>query len=381
MTLEWVFWLATAMLLHGYIGFPVLMWLSARLRPRPIRSDHSYRPSVTLLIAACNEERTIARKLENTLGLDYPRELLEVVVVADGSTDGTADIVREYASRGVLLLHQPERRGKSAAIDRAVRECRTDVILFSDANTEYSTDAVAKLVQHFADPLVGGVSGRKVVLDDQQRATTEGETAYWSYEANLKIWESATGSIATADGEIFAIRRSLFEGLPSHVVHDDMYLTLQLIGRGYRVVYEPAATSAEYASKNLLDEFHLKLRYASAGYQILSHFRTMFWPVPTAFGLRFLSHKLLRWTAPLSLGMIFLSSAALASRGGVYQLLFWSQVSFYSLALIGFVLPRQTTARVFYFPLYFSVMNAAALCGFVKYFIVGQSPLWRKAER
>jgi cellulose synthase/poly-beta-1,6-N-acetylglucosamine synthase-like glycosyltransferase len=301
--------------------------------------------------------------------------------VADGSTDRTAEIVSSYASAGVRLLHQPGRRGKSAAIDRAVAQCQGDVIVFSDANTMYSSNALVKLVQPFVDPVVGGVSGKKIVISDSLRAATEGEQAYWSYEASLKVWESETGSIATADGEIFAIRRSLYEGLPSHIVHDDMFLTLRLIQRGYRVLYEPEATSAEYASKSLFDEFHLKLRYASAGYQILGHFRSLFWPLPTSFGWRFLAHKLLRWSAPLFLVLMFVSSAVLTRSSALYEALFLMQVAFYALALLGFLLHRWTTTTLLYFPLYFVVMNAAALYGFVKYFAVGQSPLWRKAER
>jgi cellulose synthase/poly-beta-1,6-N-acetylglucosamine synthase-like glycosyltransferase len=353
----------------------------ARFRARPTRADEAYRPLVTLLIAACNEERTIRRKLLNSLQLDYPRPLLDIVVVADGSNDGTAAIVTEYADRGVRLLHQPERRGKSAALDRALRECRGEIVVFSDANTDYSAGAVAALVRHFADPVVGGVSGRKIVAQDAERAATDGETAYWSYEAALKSWESATGSITTADGEIFAIRRQLVEGIPRQVVHDDMYLTLFLVQRGFRVVYEQAATSSELASKSLRDEFHLKLRYASAGYQILDLYRPMFLPIPSTFGWRFLSHKLLRWIAPFLLIAVLFASAILAATSTVYFILFAAQVVFYVLAGLGLVLQPWTRATLFYFPLYFSVMNAAALCGFVKYFAVGQSPVWRKAER
>jgi len=377
--LETGFWAAAALLAYGYVGFSALMYLLARLRPSPTASDPSYRPSVSLVIAACNEEKTIREKLENTLRLDYPRDRLEVIVAADGSNDATADIVREYAGRGIRLLHRPERQGKSAALARAVAECGGDILLFSDANTDYSVDVIRNMVKHFADPEVGGVSGRKIVLEDGDRAATQGETAYWSYESSLKTWESAVGSIATADGEIFAMRRILFRALPASIVHDDMFLTLQMVQDGYRVVYEPAATSAEFASRTLFDEFHLKVRYASAGYQILARFRRLFLPVPTAFGWLFLSHKLLRWSAPFLLLAVFATSAALS--GPFYDVMFWGQVAFYAAALAGLVTHRWTNVRLFYFPLYFSAMNTAALYGFVRYFLVGQSPLWRKAAR
>ncbi|HEY2434197.1 MAG TPA: glycosyltransferase family 2 protein [Vicinamibacterales bacterium] len=375
-----VFWVSVVLIGYSYIGYPVLMFLLARVRPNPDKADPAYRPRVSLVIAACNEEKAIRQKLENTLALDYSRELLQIIVAADGSTDRTADIVAEYADRGVALMHQPERRGKSAALDRAVGACTGEVLLFSDANTDYSRDAVLTMIRHFADPKVGGVSGRKIVLEDRQRAATQGETAYWGYESSLKCWESAVGSIVTADGEIFAMRRTLFGGLPSSIVHDDMYLTLQMIDAGYRVVYEPQATSAEYASKNLFDEFHLKVRYASAGYQIVSRFRQFFVPWPTWFGLEFASHKLLRWLAPFFLLGAFATSGALAARQP-YTLIFVAQAAFYAAAGFGYLLRRQSIGGVLYFPLYFSVMNAAALYGFVRYFRSGQSPLWRKAER
>lgn len=373
------FWVSVGLLLHGYLGYPAIMWVVARLRPRLAKADPDFRPTVSLVIAACNEEKTIRAKLENSLALIYPADRLEIIVVADGSSDGTARIVSEYGDKGVHLLHQPERRGKSAALDRAVSACTGEILLFSDANTEYSPDTILKLVSHFADPAVGGVSGRKIVLGDARRAATQGESAYWSYEASLKEWESLTGSIVTADGEIFAMRRRLFRRLPASIVHDDMYLTLKMIESGYRVVYERGATSAEHASKTLFDEFHLKVRYASAGYQILAEFHRMFLPLPTWFGLQFLSHKLLRWLAPFLLAGIFTSSALLS--GPLYRAVFWLQVAFYGAAMVGYVRRRRVTRGIFYFPLYFSVMNMAAFYGFMRYFLMGQSPLWRKAER
>jgi cellulose synthase/poly-beta-1,6-N-acetylglucosamine synthase-like glycosyltransferase len=377
---EVTFWAALGLISYGYFGYPALMWAIARWRPRPTRIDPSYRPTVSLIIAACNEEKTIREKLENTFGLLYPRARLDIVVAADGSNDATTDIVSEYAARGVRLLHRPERQGKSAAIARAVATCSSEIILFSDANTHYSPEAILKLVRHFADSRVGGVSGRKIVLSDLDRAATQGELAFWSYESSLKEWESAVGSIATADGEIFAMRRELFEGLPAEIVHDDMYLTLKMVEAGYRVVYERAATSGEYASKTLFDEFHLKVRYASAGYQIIARFSRMFVPIPTWFGLGFLSHKLLRWIAPLLLAGTFISSAFLTA-WPFYGAMFWLQVAFYGAAFAGLVMRRWVTSGILYFPLYFSVMNAAAFYGLVRYFVAGQSPVWRKAAR
>jgi poly-beta-1,6-N-acetyl-D-glucosamine synthase len=374
-----VFWVSAALLVYHHLVFPATMWVMARLRPRPTRADLEHKPSVSVLIAAFNEEKSIAEKIRNTLALNYPRPLLEIVVAADGSSDSTTTIVEAFKDDGVRLLHRPERLGKSAALDRAVPHCTGDIVLFSDANTHYEADAISLLVQHFADHEVGGVSGRKIVIKDSARAATDGENTYWSLESALKTWESNCGSIVTADGEMFAIRRSLFPGLHRTIVHDDMYLTLSLVAQGYRVVYEPNATSAECASRTLLDEFHLKVRYASAGYQIVAQFPHLFAPVPSAFGLKFLSHKFLRWTAPLLL-LAMLGSNALLS-GPLYRFFFAGQMLFYAAAASGWLLRRRTASRLLYLPLYFSLMNAAGLYGLARYVVFGQSPLWRKAER
>jgi poly-beta-1,6-N-acetyl-D-glucosamine synthase len=378
MIIAFVFWFAALLIAFAYVGYPSVMWLLARIRPQPVTRGQ-IEPAVSLIIAAYNEEKTIGDKLENSLALAYPRDKLEILVVADGSNDRTADIVRGYEDRGIRLLHEPGRGGKTAALGRGVEACRGSIVLFSDANTVYQPTTIATIVRCFADPTVGGVSGRKIVLADGQRAATDGERAYWSYESNLKVWESVVGSIATADGEIFAMRRELFEPPPPRIVHDDMYLTLRLIEKGYRVVFDPDATSAEHASLSLRDEFHLKVRYAAAGYQILGAFRPMFVPPRSWFAWRFLAHKLLRWLVPLFLLALFVSSALLP--GAVYRLAWWLQVAFYGLALVSWSVRRSRGLSLFYFPLYFCAMNGAFLYGLLRALGGGQSTMWRKAER
>ena len=376
--LYFVFWTSVFLILYTYVGYPIIIFLLARLRPCPVQKQ-AIQPKVSMIIAACNEEKIIRSKLENSLKLSYPRELLEVIVVADGSTDRTAEIVSAFRDRGVQLLYQPRREGKTAALNRAFPASSGEILFFSDANTHYQADAIERLVRNFYDPSVGGVSGRKILLADSARKATEGETAYWSYEASLKRWESLLGSIVTADGEVFAMRRSLFEPIPAKIVHDDMYLTLRIIEKGYRVVYEDEATSAEHASNSLRDEFHLKVRYVSGGYQILSVFRYLWLPPKKWFALEFLSHKVLRWMMPFFLLGALLSSAVI--RAPFYQGLFYLQALFYLAAVIGWVLHKRVHSSLLYFPLYFSMANGAALYGFVRYFAVGQSTLWRKAER
>jgi biofilm PGA synthesis N-glycosyltransferase PgaC len=376
--LEFLFWTSAGLILYACIGYPLLAQLLARLRPRPVRKA-DIRPTVSLIISAYNEEKTIGEKLENSLRLRYPEGKLEIVVVADGSSDRTVEIAGAFRERGVRLLHQSEREGKTAAMNRGVAASTGKILFFSDANTVYQPDTVEKLVRSFDDDSVGGVTGRKVVLEDRGRAATDGETAYWSYESALKAAESLAGSIATADGEIFAMRRSLYEPIPRGIVHDDMYLTLKIVENGYRVVYESEATSAEYASRSLYDEFHLKVRYASAGYQIVASFPGIFRPPRSWFAVEFISHKLLRWLAPFFLLGALFSSALIGSL--FYKGVFWLQVAFYSIAVLGWALHGRVRFSALYFPLYFAAMNTAALYGFARHLMGGQTTQWRKAER
>ncbi|HBP89774.1 MAG TPA: glycosyltransferase family 2 protein [Nitrospirales bacterium] len=375
-----LFCVAFVGVLYTYFGYPSLVWLVARLRPRPINQKAFY-PSVSLIIAAYNEEKVIGGKMINTLALAYPKEQLEIIVVADGSTDQTVRIAQSYQNEGVTVLHRPLRQGKTAALNHAVSLATGEIVFFSDANTVYEPTVLQKIVRNFHDPSVGGVSGRKIILKDSDRQTSQGETAFWNYEGWLKSGESRLGSIVGADGEIFAMRRALFSPMPSTIVHDDMFLSLKIVESGFRVIYEGEATSAEYASKTLHDEFFLKVRYASAGYQILSEFRRMFLPPKTFFAFQFISHKLLRWLIPFFLLVMLFTSAVIPSV--LFQSLFLGQVAFYLAAVMGWVLmKRQGCLNPFYVPLYFCMGNAAALYGFfLHFFSAGQTSLWRKAER
>jgi cellulose synthase/poly-beta-1,6-N-acetylglucosamine synthase-like glycosyltransferase len=373
-----LFWACAGIIVYAYLGYPLLAWVVSRLRPRPVHRQ-PIEPRVSLVIAAYNEERVIRAKIENTLGLDYPKDLLEVVIVADGSTDGTVDIARGYMADDIVVLHEPGRKGKTSALNRAAVVCTAEILLFSDANTEYRPDVIRHLVRSFADPAVGGVSGRKIILGDAERVATRGETSYWGYESFLKTCESRMGSIVTADGEIFALRASLFEPMPPEIVHDDMYLTLCLVRDGHRVVYDTDAVSGEHASKNLRDEFHLKVRYASAGFQLVARFPRLTLLPTSLFAVQFLSHKVLRWTAPLFL-LGLLAASGLAP-GSIYTLAWWGQVAFYGAAVVGAALPAARRPKLLYFPLYFAMGNLAALVGIARWLRGGQSTSWRRAER
>jgi biofilm PGA synthesis N-glycosyltransferase PgaC len=362
-----------------FVGYPLTLLLLAALRREPA-AVAAGSERVALIIAAFNEERVIAAKIENALSLDYEPELFRVVVVADGSSDRTAEIARGFNDPRVICLHEPERRGKSHALNRAVAASDADVLVLSDANNFYSRDAIRLLVARLREPGVGGATGAKKITDSRERAASGGDGLYWRYESKIKLAESRLGGTVTADGEIFALRRVDYRPIPSSVINDDMYLTFRLVDAGQRVVYEPAAFAVEEASMTIREDFNTKVRMIAGGMQSLRpEWRTIFgagW-----FSVKFLSHKLLRWLMPLVLATLLVSSGALAGQP-VFRELFFAQVLFYLLAALGWVLNARHTRPAFaYVPFYFVAMNFAAAGGLWRYLRGRQSVLWSKAAR
>jgi cellulose synthase/poly-beta-1,6-N-acetylglucosamine synthase-like glycosyltransferase len=333
-----------------------------------------------MIIAAYNEELVIAERIRNAFSLDYPRDLLEIIVAADGSSDRTVEIAGQFSPQGVKVLHQRERRGKTAALNRAVTQARGDILLFVDANTTNSPQALRALVRHFHDPEVGGVSGRKAIRPGPGRFAARGEGLFWRYESRLKKLESDIGSIVTADGEMFAVRRDLFRPIPGDIIHDDMALTLDLIRQGYRVLYEPEAISFEEASKRVVDEFYIKTRMAAGGFQILWKFRGLFLPPRSGFAILFLSHKGLRWLSPLWMTLVFASNLFLT--GLPYRVTLATQVAFYVLASWGLLHARRgKSSSVLSLPFYFCLTHVALLNGLRRFLVGTHGPAWHKAER
>lgn len=381
--LEWVFFVCAALVVYHYLLYPALVILLSKLRKvvasAPDRAPASTLPSLTVVIAAYNEERVIAQKLENTLALDYPAERLQVIVAAHGSSDATAELARGFESRGVKVLHDPVRRGKTAALNRAVEAATSEIIVFSDANNQFNADALRQLVRHFADPQVGGVCGLKQIYESADRESAVGDGLYWKYESAIKIAESRLGSITTADGEIFAIRRALYQPLDETLINDDTAITFELVRNRYRVLYEPAARSYEHASIRIEDDFNVKVRMVSGGFQTLSRYWRFLLPPRRAFAWAFISHKVLRWLAAEFLLVMLVCSVVLVSQP-FFQLMLLAQLGFYALAWVGW--RRRALGAMpiaLYVPFYFCAMNLAALFGLYRY--VTSTTQWKKAER
>lgn len=377
------FYISVFLISYNYVLYPVLIMLLARKRPDidTVPPSQDTPPTATLVIAAYNEERVIEAKIKNSLALNYPKDRLHILIVTDGSSDGTPDIVRRYADQGVRLLHDAPRRGKTAALNRAVAATTTDIVVFSDANNMFNENALRELVKHFADPRVGGVCGIKQIYSAPDRESSLGDSLYWRYESAIKQAESRFDSITNADGEIFAIRRSLYESIDESVINDDAEITFSLVRKGYRVLYERAAASFEHASIRIEDDFYVKVRMVSGGFQIVVRHWWFLFPPRQWFALAFVSHKLLRWLAPELMIVIALTSLRLIDETRFLAVVIL-QVIFYSLAIAGWrARGQEHVSPLIYVPFYFCAMNLAALLGLYRYIVRTQTTHWRKAER
>ncbi|HEX8148586.1 MAG TPA: glycosyltransferase family 2 protein [Pyrinomonadaceae bacterium] len=361
--LEIILWLSVALCVYVYAGYPALLWALARVAGRPPRKGE-VTPAVSVVIAAHNEERQIAAKLDNTLALDYPVGRLEVVVASDGSTDATGEIVARYAARGVRLLPLA-RCGKMRALNQAVALASGEVVVFTDANAELEPRALRELLAPFADASVGGVCGNQKYGRAEGDSAGAGENLYWTYDKYLKHLETQVGSTVAADGSIYALRRELYVQIEDGAQADDFAVSARVVTEGRRrLVYEPAAVSYEPPPAKSDMEFRRKVRVANHCMRAILNLRGGLNPFRTGlYAFEMWSHKVLRYAVPLFCLAAFAANAPLAGVSLFYLALFAGQVLFYALALAGYALRRTRRGRskVLYVPFYFCLANAAAL--------------------
>jgi len=370
--METLFEILIFIVLYTYIGYPLLLVLTAhfsgkKAAPCPgFRSDEL--PAVSLLIAARNEEKNIAAKIENALRLDYPRARLEIVVVSDGSMDGTDRIVRNYSSRGVSLLRVEGNRGKTIARNAAVESCRGDIVVFSDSNAMYRRDAVRKLVVHFKNPSVGVVCGALHLVGENGS-----ENLYWRYEKWIKSLEDKTHSIIGANGSIYAIRKNLYRPLGAGM-DDDFIEPILCYMDGYRLRYEPEAVSIEkdIPENRLMDEFRAKKRVVMRGLQSLERIAKAVNPFRfPILAFELVSHKILKWTVPFLLIALFIDNVLL-KESRFFELTFILQILFYLAAVAGLVF-RVRFLRV---PAYFVLTNVSVFLAVLSWFSGRRSVVW-----
>lgn len=387
-TLKIIFYLLLITVIYSYVGYGVILFITVKAKKlfiqKKVTQFNSELPEVTIVMAAYNEEKFIENKITNTLNLNYPKNKLKILVVADGSTDDTANLVKQFPN--VKLLYKNERRGKTAAINRAMEYVDTSITIFTDANTALNEDAVLNIIKHFDNLQIGCVAGEKrVFVPEMAKASSAGEGIYWKYESKLKQWDYELYSTAGAAGELFAIRTQLYTPIEEDTILDDFVVSLRIVERGFRIAYEPNAFALENSSSNIKEELKRKTRICAGGFQAITRLTSLLNFVKhPVFAFQYVSHRVLRWTlAPLALILLIpIHLILLQTNDSIINILFALHSLFYVFTIIGWILEENKTRLKFFFiPYYFYLMNYSVIIGFSKFINNKQEHIWQRAER
>ncbi|HLH07352.1 MAG TPA: glycosyltransferase family 2 protein [Terriglobales bacterium] len=369
--MSYAFWASFALIIYAYLGYPLLLWLISKLRRKPVAKT-TIEPTVSIVMAVRNESTRLANKLRNLKELDYPSARVEIVVVSDGSTDDTNELLR--ASTGIKALFRTSSEGKAAALRAAIPFAKGEILLFTDVRQEIERSALRALVSNFGDPEVGCVSGELLFRSRSEGAAESGVSLYWRLEKLIRKLEAASGSVVGATGALYAARRSLVPEIPAGTLLDDVYIPMAISRGGYRVVFEPAARAWDEEPKPGKGEFQRKVRTLAGNYQLL---QLAPWLLSSSNRLwfRFVSHKLLRLAIPFLLAVLFIASLA-AWNENLYRAFAMAQAVFYALAFIG--LAGWHRGRVISAAASFCLLNAAAAAALISFLRHKRSPtrLW-----
>lgn len=384
---KYLLWISLGLIFYNYIGYAVIVYIINLIKRTIVPpSDYPGSPiTVSFIVAAYNEENCIEEKILNSIHLDYPPELIEFIFVTDGSTDNTTEIISRHPQ--IRLIHNEQRHGKTAAVNRAVDAATNDILIFSDANTILNKDAISKITRHYSDIKVGGVAGEKKVITTSKSSDSvgAGEGMYWKYESALKKLDSEFYSVVGAAGELFSVRKALYEPVSQKVILDDFIISMRIAQKGFRIIYEPGAVATELPSFSFKDEEKRKIRIAAGGFQAIGLLGELllFWKQPRLSFL-YISHRVLRWAiTPFCLILTFLSNfiLLLLSDQVWIKILFLLQLAFYLLAMIASVLPLNKRLQPLKFPYYFVFMNLSVIKGFFKLIRGKQTSIWDKSVR
>jgi len=384
---EIIFWICLLIVVYSYLGYGIIMYVLVNIKkifqPAKIYTD-KYLPSVSLIVPCYNEAKYIEEKITNSLQLNYPKDKIQFIFISDGSSDETPLITKKFAE--VLSLYLPERKGKAAAMNRAIKYATGEIVVFCDANTELNADAIKNMVRHYSNKKVGAVTGEKrIKIKDKENASGAGEGIYWKYESFLKQLDSDFYTIVGAAGELMSYRKSLYTELPADTILDDLMQSMHIANTGYRVIYEKNALASETASANVNEELKRKIRIAAGAFQSICRMPQSF-NLITNFRVAFLfvSHRVLRWTlAPLSLIILLITNCYLALNSNkLYSILLLLQIIFYLMALLGWYLAnKQIKVKALFVPYYFFIMNLCQYLGFIRFLKGSQSANWERAKR
>jgi cellulose synthase/poly-beta-1,6-N-acetylglucosamine synthase-like glycosyltransferase len=365
-----LFLFSMAICAYTLFGYPMLLWLEARIRRRPVHKA-PLRTTVTVILPVHNGERFLAAKLDSILRLNYPSELMDILVLSDGSTDATDEIAKQYAARANVNIIALPQGGKAAALNVGMANATGEILFFTDVRQELDPQSLANLVECFSDPKVGAASGELIIRDG--KGTEEASVGlYWKYEKWIRKQQSRIHSVMGTTGCIYAMRRRLAQPLPPGTLVDDMYLPLNAFFEGYRIILDDSAIAYDFPTQ-LASEFRRKVRTLAGVYQVIGEYPKLLTP-RNRMWLHFLSHKLARLMMPWAMLVAFFSSFGLSP-----QLRGWAialQVTAYALALLDFVIPDGLPFKRFTSPLRtFMVLMAASLCAISIFFLPART-LW-----
>ncbi|WP_458206774.1 glycosyltransferase family 2 protein [Haladaptatus sp. NG-SE-30] len=368
-----VFIIGLSTILYTYVGYPLALLMLSKFMQQDEESYSGFRPSVTMIVAAHNEEAIMKEKLENTRAIEYDGRF-DCIVVSD-STDTTDALVEQYAGSRTRLLSLEERRGKSYALNRAVAKATGDVLVFSDANTMYDSNAITELVAPLADDTVGLTTGSLRLVDAEGKST---ESSYWKYELGIRKLESKLGTTVSANGGMLALRQKDFDQIPEAALTDDFIVVLQQAISGRRIVFVDSAKATEQTTGDLWQEYKRRIRIGAGNYQSLVWYRTLLSPRHGLIAFEFFSHKVLRWCLPAVLLLVLLSNAVLALLvpSLLVTTLLVGQLACYIAAVVGMMSPRARSLTLFGIPAYFLSMNLAFASGFMRFLSGASIDIW-----
>jgi len=375
--MKWVFWMSATFIAYTYLGYPLWLWIRSPWCRKPVRSG-PYIPFLSIIMIVRNEEKVLPRKLRNLLDLNYPDESLEIVMVSDGSTDSTNQILSEHtANPRVRVILNPQQQGKAAGLNAAMSSVRGEIVVFTDARQQIEPDAIRVLVENFADPEIGCASGELMLGDPETGEAEQGMGVYWRIEKAVRELESAVGSVVGATGAIYGVRRKLLVNVPDEAILDDVYIPMHVVRRGARVIFDPRARAWDSPDQGTAREFTRKVRTLSGNYQLL---QLAPWLLTSANPLRFqfVSHKVLRLVVPFALLATLLAS--FLTPGVFYRGAVILQLAFYTLSFLGLAhfLRRGPLARVADAARTFVLLNTAAAVAFAN-FAAGRKVAWERS--
>ncbi len=381
-----LFLLSIFSFVNSYLFYPFVVWIFSKIYKSNEKEKMDFEPTISILIAAFNEEKVIEKRIRNIFEQNYDQSKIEILVGSDNSSDRTNEILQKLSDEipNLKIFLFDFRQGKAGVLNQLSEKASNEILVFTDANTEFKNNALRNLVKHFTDSEIGGVSGKLTLIDKEthRKAGVE-EKNYWEFETFIKKAEGKLGILIGANGGIFAIRRELFEKIPTDkAVTDDFYISLNVVKKGFKLIYEPEAEAFEEVAKDIGTEFKRKVRFAATNFQTIAFFKSLLFNKNILISYAFWSHKVIRWFLPAILILILILNAMLISENKIFEYLFYFQVIIYVLGLIGYLLNKlKIRIPILSLLTYFLITNFALLLGLIRFLQKRHSVIWQSTPR